>query len=232
MKAQPLDNTFMSESGLYTFIKNELAQGKSKDEIARMLIENGGWTQADLVPIFSNIEKGIQPAPYIPKTLRPASVGRIISTCIVTIVIILIIVGGYYLYQEWRGNQYRKEISLVIDKSITANQHLGDAINNSVDEDEFVDKCFDLEKEYEAVSKETALISAPYKYKKAHDQISEGMDTYSTAVSKICKAVSIRSAPDLFSNIALYNKGSTLIKAGTAEVGIKTEIGAISKPGV
>jgi hypothetical protein len=48
----------MTDPGLHNFIKNALAEGKSKEEISASLIQGGGWTQADVDAAFTDVESG------------------------------------------------------------------------------------------------------------------------------------------------------------------------------
>ncbi|MEO8638138.1 MAG: hypothetical protein ABI430_04535 [Candidatus Taylorbacteria bacterium] len=51
----------MTDLGLYNYIKSELAQGKTKEQITATLMQGGGWTQADTDTAFSDIESNTMP---------------------------------------------------------------------------------------------------------------------------------------------------------------------------
>lgn len=50
----------MTDLGLYNFIKNSLAQGKSKEEISSILAK-GNWNQADIDEAFMSVASNISP---------------------------------------------------------------------------------------------------------------------------------------------------------------------------
>ena len=89
----------MTDPGLYNYIKNELARGKSKEQINSIIIQGGGWTQTDIDAGFKDVQDNNIPTIAQPQIQTHENNNK--TNYIVWLIVLLLIgIGGYFIYKS------------------------------------------------------------------------------------------------------------------------------------
>lgn len=96
----------MTDIGLYNYIKKELAEGKTKEQISVTLAQGGGWSRENIDAGFVDVQSGNPPVLSNETVLTNSKKGGANKILTTVIILTLVFAGAYYFLTRNNTGSY------------------------------------------------------------------------------------------------------------------------------